>query len=88
MYRTGKGSILNSKSAEVNRTKPKSLRYKRVKRLVNSKEPSKVVPLLGSQRLFIGVLSDDFAAVDVREELCEPKPAERGKFKGVIVNGQ
>ena len=26
--------------------------------------------------------------VDIREELCEPKPAERGKFKRFIVNGR
>ena len=26
--------------------------------------------MLGSQFVYIGVLSDDFAAVDVREELC------------------
>lgn len=44
--------------------------------------------LLGSQGHVIGVLSNDFAAVDVREELCEPEPAERGKFRGVIASGQ
>lgn len=26
--------------------------------------------------------------VDVREELCEPEPAERGKSRGVIASGQ
>ena len=26
--------------------------------------------------------------VDIREELCEPEPYERGKLKSVIANGQ
>ena len=34
------------------------------------KEPSKETNLLGSQFVSIGVFSDDFATVDVREELC------------------
>ena len=35
-----------------------------------TKEPSKETPLLDSQMVSMGVLSDDFATVDVREELC------------------
>ena len=61
---------LNSKPAEVNGTKPKSLRYRRVNSLTYSKRAEQGFSLLGSQSLSIGVLSDDFAAVDVREELC------------------
>ena len=35
-----------------------------------TKEPSKDYSLLGSESLSMGILTDDFAAVDVREELC------------------
>ena len=39
-----------------------------------------IVSLLGSQTRFIGILSDDFATVDFREELCYSKPSEKAKF--------
>ena len=35
-------------------------------------------------RLSIGVLSDDFAAVDVREELCKTKPPEKANSEGLL----
>ena len=76
MHRTVNISTLNSEPAEVNGIKPKSLRTGQ-KMPHTQQKPSKDQPLLGSQSLFIGVLSDDFAAVDVREELCKTKPPEK-----------
>ena len=61
---------LNIKSAEVNGTKPKSLRtgqempYKQQK----SRERSAILTRL--LKSFISVFSNDFAAVDFCEELC------------------
>ena len=43
------------------------------------KKPSKET-LLGSILFFMGVFSDDFAAVDVREELCYHCRPEKAKF--------
>ena len=37
---------------------------------IQQKEPSKELSLLDSESIFMGVFSDDFAVVDVREELC------------------
>ena len=71
MHRTVKGRHLLCRSAEVNGTKTKSLRYRLVKRACKQKKSrAREVSLLSSISLSIGVLSDDFAAVDVREELC------------------
>ena len=36
--------------------------------------------LLGSQFVYIGVFSDDFATVDFREELCYHSRPEKAKF--------
>ena len=72
---------LNSKPAEVNGTKPKSLRYRHVKWLISKKEPGKDNSLPDSRSHLIGVLSDDFAAVDFREELCYHSRPEKAKFK-------
>ena len=90
--------VLNSKSAEVNGTKPKSLRYRRAECLTDSKRAEQGLILTRLLKSFMGVFRNDFAAVDVfrndfaavdvREELCEPEPAERGKFRGVAANGQ
>ena len=48
--------------------------------------------MLGSRFVYIGVLSDDFAAVDVREELCyhsRPKKTNlRGALSGHETNGR
>ena len=71
---------MEMKSAEVNGTKTKSLRYRCVKSLTDSKRTGQGKrSLLGSQTLYIGVLSNDFAAVDLREELCYHSLTE--KFK-------
>ena len=43
--------------------------------------------LLGSQTLYIGVLSDDFAAVDLREELCYHSLTEKANSRGTM-NGK
>ena len=88
MHRTVNGKYLLYRYAEVNGTKPKSLRYRLAKQLTNSKIAEQEVSLLSSKFVYMGVLSGDFAIVDVREGLCEPEPAERGKFRGVIANGQ
>ena len=61
---------LNSKSAEVNGTKKNRCVTGAQKALQATKEPSKENTLLGSKSLYMGVFSNDFAAVDVREELC------------------
>ena len=37
--------------------------------------------LLGSQFVYIGVLSNDFADVDVREELCYHSRHEKSKIR-------
>ena len=61
---------MNSKTADVNGTKPKSLRTSPEMPHRWQKSRARKQSLLGSQFVYIGVLSDDFAAVDVREELC------------------
>ena len=48
-------------------------------------------PLLSSQFVYIGVLSDDFAAVDVREELCyhnQPKKQIQEVQRTAKTNGR
>ena len=49
------------------------------------KEPSKGLSLLDSQNLFMGVLSDDFATVDVREELCYHSLTEKANSEEIIL---
>ena len=62
---------MEMKFAEVNGTKTKSLRYGRVKCFIYSKKSrARKLSLLSSKVVSMGVLSDDFAVVDVREELC------------------
>ena len=65
-----KVGTLNSKSAEVNGTKPKSLRTGQEMPHRQQKSRARKITLLGSRFVYIGVFCDDFAAVDVREELC------------------
>ena len=82
MHRAVKGRHLLCRSAEVNGTKTKSLRYRCVKSLTDSKRTGQGKrSLLGSQSLYIGVLSDDFSAVDVREVLCYHSRPKKRKFK-------
>ena len=60
---------LNGKPAEVNGTKKN--RCVEVGTFpVDSKRAEQGNSLLGSESYTMGVFSDDFAAVDVREELC------------------
>ena len=40
--------------------------------------------LLDSQFVYIGVFSDDFAAVDVREKLCYHSRPKKHKFGGLF----
>ena len=61
---------LHSKFAGVNGTKTKSLRYRLVKRLTSQKRAGQGIFLTRLSKSIIGILSDDFATVDVREELC------------------
>ena len=61
---------LNIKPAEVNGTKPKSLCTNQKMSHGRQKSRARKQSLLGSQFVYMGVFSDDFAAVDVREELC------------------
>ena len=42
--------------------------------------------LLGSQFVYIGVLSDDFATVDLREVLCYHSRPEKRKFRGTYIS--
>ena len=84
MHRTVNISTLNSEPAEVNGTKPKSLRTGRETRHRQQKSRARNGTLLGSQFVYIGVLSDDFAAVDVREDLCKTKPPEKANSEGLL----
>ncbi len=69
--------------AEVNGAKTKSLRCRRVKWLINDKRAGiRKHTLLGSKFVSMGVLSDDFATVDLREELCYHSRPKEAKFRG------
>ena len=81
MHRTGNIGTLNSKPAEVNGTKPKSLRASPEMPYRQQKNRARKTSLLGSQFVYMGVFSDDFAAVDVREELCYHSRPKKTKFK-------
>ena len=53
------------------------------KYLINSKRAEQgKQSLLGSQFVYIGVLSDDFATVDFREVLCYHSRPKKHKFRG------
>lgn len=67
------------------RNKAKIVAYRSGNASYTAKEPSKERTLLGSQFVYIGVLSDDFAAVDVREELCKTKPPEKANSEGLSI---
>ena len=87
MHRTVNGKYFLSRLAEVNGTKTKSLRYGHVKRLLTKREPSKGKYLTRLQNVYMGVLSDDFAAVDVREELCYHSLTEKAQIQEVHGTG-
>ena len=85
-----KVGVLNSKSAEVNGTKPKSLRTGQEKPHRQQKSRAMEEFLLGSQFVYMDVFSDDFATVDIREELCyhsRPKKQIQRAGKGIIQSG-
>ena len=73
---------LHSKFAGVNGTKTKSLRYRLVKRLTSQKRAEQGIFLTRLSKSIIGILSDDFATVDVREELCYHSRPKKRKFRG------
>ena len=75
---------LNIRSAEVNGTKPKSLRYRRAECLTDSKRAEQGLILTRLLKSFMGVFRDDFAAVDVREDyatIAAPKKQIREGWK-------
>ena len=74
---------LHSKFAGVNGTKTKSLRYRLVKRLTSQKRAEQGIFLTRLSKSIIGILSDDFATVDVREELCYHSRPKKHKFRGL-----
>ena len=79
---------MDIRSAEVNGTKSKSLRYRHVKRACKQKKSrARKLPLLSSQFVYIGVLSDDFATVDVREDYANLSLTEKANSRGVM-NGK
>ena len=73
-------------SAEVNGTKAKSLRTSPEMPHRRQKSRVRIVSLLGSQFVYIGVFGDDFAAVDVREELCYHSRPKKRKFRGTYIS--
>ena len=59
-------------------------------KIIESQQKSRArkISLLGSQFVYMGVLSDDFADVDVREELCYHSLPKKAKFGGAAKNRQ
>ena len=78
-----KVGILNGKPAEVNGTKTKSLRTGHGAPHRQQKSRARKTSLLDSKSPFIGVFSDDFAAVDVREVLCYHSRPKKKNLEGV-----
>ena len=74
---------LNSKSAEVNGTKAKSLRTGWEMPHRQQKSRARKSSLLSSKNLSMGVFSNDFATVDVREELCYHSRPEKANLEGL-----
>ena len=82
MHRTVKGTYLFYRSAEVNGTKTKSLRCRRVKWLINDRRAEQgTFSLPDSRMVSMGVLSDDFATVDLREDYANLSLPKEAKFK-------
>ena len=79
---------LHSKFAGVNGTKTKSLRYRLVKRLTSQKRAEQGIFLTRLSKSIIGILSDDFATVDVREELCYHSRPEKAQIRRATSIGQ
>ena len=72
---------LHSKFAGVNGTKTKSLRYRLVKRLTSQKRAEQGIFLTRLSKSIIGILSDDFATVDLREDYANLSLPKEAKFK-------
>ena len=70
MHRTGKVGILNSKPAEVNGEKTKSPLWGGERDAEGKKKTRQVFVLVQIKRGIKNEICGDFAAVDVREELC------------------
>ena len=67
--------------AEVNGTKKNRCVIGTEKPHIQQKSRAKKQSLLGSQFVYMGVLSDDFATVYFREKLCYHKPAEKAQIQ-------
>ena len=73
---------MKMQAAEVNGTKTKSLRYGRVKCFIYIKKSrARKLSLLSSKVVSMGVLSDDFATVDLREDYANLSLPKEAKFK-------
>ena len=70
VHRTVKGKLSFLSVCGSQRDKGKLLRAGQEKPHRQQKSRARIISLLGSQILFIGVFSNDFATVDFREELC------------------
>ena len=82
MHRTVKRKQILCRLAEVNGTKTKSLRCRRVKWLINDKRAEQgTFSLPDSRMVSMGVLSDDFATVDLREDYANLSLPKEAKFK-------
>ena len=79
------GKHLLCRYAEVNGTKPKSLRMGHVKSSQTAKEPSKETNPTPPQLVYIGVFSNDFATVDIRKGLCyHSRPKKQNSERGRV----
>ena len=81
VHRTVEGKHLFCRSAEVNGKSQNRCVGGWQNHRSTAKEPSK--GMLGFQFVYIGVLSDDFADVDLREELCYHSRPKK-QFGGLI----
>ena len=76
---------LNSKVAKVNGKRKIVALQARKNALQTAKKPSKEnSPYSALKVLYMGVFGDDFAAVDLGEDLCQPTPPEKANSEGVI----
>ena len=80
-----KRDLIPCRSAEVNGTKTKSLRCRRTKCPIDSKRAEQGKSPYSAQKSYIGVFSDDFATVDVREELCYHSLTEKANSEEIIL---
>lgn len=81
MHRTIKVRYNGNTVCGSQRDKDKIVAWKLLFIFLTLEKPSKETSLLGSQIPFMGVLSDDFATVDFREELCYHSRPKEAKFK-------